>query len=111
MLGKQHYYLGNLHKAQYYIERSHRGKAEGAQSNLKELSSNLYKKKQERKKAGDGLHILDESQQQRDERPPYTRSLELCKQLPSKIVKIALRSRENYYKVEPEQLDEENHAF
>jgi hypothetical protein len=74
MLGKQHYYLGNLHKAQYYTERAERGKAEGPQSKLKELSNNLYKKKLEKKNIGLGLPVTDDSQSLRDERPPYSRA-------------------------------------
>jgi len=38
MIGKQHYYLGNLSKAQYYIGRAQRGNSEPATSKIREMS-------------------------------------------------------------------------
>ena len=43
----------------------------------------------------------------RDERLIYQRSRKLIDKLPQKILKIHMRSRSNYYKVEDEESDDE----
>jgi hypothetical protein len=38
LLGKQHYYLGNVKKAEYYTLRAMRGYSEGLNSKTRELN-------------------------------------------------------------------------
>ena len=47
MIGKQHYYLQDVQRASYFIDRALRGKFEIQTSHIRELSFIQYKKKVE----------------------------------------------------------------
>lgn len=61
----------------------------------------------EAKNGGYDFKQLDRVQNMRDERLPYSRGKEICDKIPHKILKISMRSRCNYYKIEEKESDDE----
>jgi hypothetical protein len=97
LIGKQHYYLNDLRKASYYLDRTLRGKFELKLSKVREFSNMHYKLKlqqrAERGQLGSQGAIDPENASHND------RVQNCIDQTVEQIYKIQKRSKEGYYKI------------
>ena len=98
MIGRQYFYMSDLQRSGYYIDRFQRGKFEIHSSKVRELSLIQYHRKLESRydKAA-----IEERKQIGvfEERPQYDKIKSKVQKAITQIYKIQRRSKEGYYKI------------
>ena len=98
MIGRQYFYLSDLHKACFYIDRTMRGKFENATSKVRELSLIQYHRKLEARM--DKTLIEERSKVIKfEDRPNYAQIQDKIDRAVGTIYKIQKRSKEGYYRI------------
>lgn len=108
MIGKMHFYLGNLRKSNYYHNRSIRGKEEVINSKVRQLSEIVYVKKI-RDRDDKFLNYKEickkeENHNNKSKRiegfsSNYKAVSERVSKLAKKVLEMSVKSRAGYYKM------------
>lgn len=99
MLAKQHFYMMDLRKASYYLDRAMRGKFEVATSKVRELSLIQYHRKIEEREDKQAAIDSKATGVSFEQEPQYEQIKERMEKALQTISKIQKRSREGYYKL------------